>query len=415
MVVAKETAKFRRKGEMTRKIILSCVAVFAVVLAVCAAMFANGYVPNPVEVGTLIFGAGAIGGVGLVGAPGAAPQAGGAPQLLPFRQNTRQKFAKVGTMTYALGGTSFLTLPKVGYLSKIYIRFTGTISSSSTITYAKFGPWSILRNINFNLNSGKQILCDVSGYELFLHNMTTKKSARTDQNSDADFYAAPTANAAGQAFALTWEIPVAVSDGHNFAVGLINLQAPELQANLQLQFNTALADVGATLTGIAGTFHVSYEYYEVPDPTRVAQPPVVLHKLLSQPFAVASTGENRFEVPRGGRILRYIEIVELNGAKSDSYDNKQIYLNKTQQIAVLDRPEFKFRNRRDYGFIMPTGVSCWDFQKGWDICEESDLRDTLDTEAVTTTEMVTTITSGATLGSNNNFVHSVREILQIPV
>jgi hypothetical protein len=398
-----------------KKTIYMIGAAVAVLITAVAAFAAMGYVPDPVELGTVIFGAGAIGGMGLVG--GGATSAGQAPANapLPFRYNTRQKFSKVGTMTYALGGTSFLTLPKVGYLSKIYIRFTGTISSTNTITYAKFGPWSILRNINFNLNSGKQILCDVSGYELFLHNMTTKKSARTDQNADADFYAAPTASAAGQAFSLTWEVPIAVSDGHNFAVGLINLQAPELQANLQLQFNTALADVGSNLSAIAGTFYVSYEYYEVPDPTRVAQPPVVLHKILSQPYAIASTGENRFEVPRGGRLLRYIEIVELNGAKSDSYDNKKIFLNKTQEIAVLDRPEFKFRNRRDYGFVMPTGVSCWDFQKGWDLCEESDLRDALDTEAVTTTEMVTTVTSGATLGSNNNFVHSVREILQIPV
>jgi len=395
-------------------------AAVAVLMIAVASAFATGIFGPETLTGlvSVITGGGIVGGLGLVGAPG-MPQAGGQPQLLPFRQNTRQKFASAGSdLTYGTGSSLSMTLPKVGYLSKIYIRFNGSITATSagadTITYAKFGPWSVLRNINFNMNSGKQTLIDASGYEMFLHQSTRKKSGRTDQQTDSDFYAAP-ATGSAQAMRLTWEIPIAVSDGQNFAVGLVNLQAPELQATLNLTCAAALADIGSNISTLTGTFNVAYEYYEVPDPSRVSQPAIVVHKIISQATAVASTGDNRVEIPRGGTLLRVLQILECNGAKSDAYDSVEIILNKTQSMAKLDRWNAKFRNRQQYGYVLPTGVFCWDFQNAWDQCEESDLRDALDTERVTTTEFVTRVTAGTTLGTNNNFIYSVREFLQIPV
>jgi hypothetical protein len=41
-----------------------------------------------------------------------------------------------------------------------------------------------------------------------------------------------------------------------------------------------------------------------------------------------------------------------------------------------------------------------------------DLRDAIDTEAVTTIESTVTINSGANLGANNNFLDTIRRIIQ---
>jgi hypothetical protein len=334
--------------------------------------------------------------------------------LLPFRQNTRQKQAVVNNaITYSLGGRGFVTLPPIGYLSKIFVRFNGSVTYSAGSTAAKFAPYSIFNNIRLDLNGNKHILCDVSGFQLFLYNSLRRKNGRLDQNTDADNYVYPVA-AGPLPLVFTLEIPVAVSDGQNFMNGLINLQAPELQCNLSIQFLSALTDLGTNITALSGTVDIVYEYYEVPDPSQVMQPYTGLHKILSQIDTIAGTGENKMTVPRGGKLMRMFHVLELNGARSDAWDTKELRLNNSQQVYYVPRWCGKHQARQLYGFYLPTGVIVWDFVNAWGIPEESDQRDILNTEIVTTTESRIVVTAGTTLGSNNNFLHTVREIFQVP-
>lgn len=360
-------------------------------------------------VGTGAAGLGMLGMSGGSPAPAAAP-----PTVYPFRQNTRQKQSLVaGSMTYSLGGRQSITLPNIGYLAKIFLRFDGTLTFSGSATAAKFAPYSIFSNIKVDLNSNKQVLCDASGYQLFLLNSLRKKSGRLDQQTDSDFYVFPSSGSA-QTFRATLEIPIAVSDGQNFMNGLINLQAPELQANVTVQFPSALTEIADTVTAATGSVTVVYEYYEVPDPSQVQQPYLGLHKILSQSEALAGTGRNVHKVPRGGKILRLIHILECNGARSDAWDTKELVLNNSQSLYEVPRWTSKYQARQMYGYNLPTGTIVWDFLNAWDICEESDQRDVLNTENVTTTESIITVTAGTTLGSNNNFLHTLREVYQVP-
>lgn len=364
--------------------------------------------------GWLTAGGGAAGLGMALGSPGGQPVAEARPNVLPFRQNTRQKISTLaGTMTYSLGGRQQITLPQIGYLAKIYLRFNGTLTFSGAATAAKFAPYSIFNRIQVDLNSGKQTLIDASGYQMFLLNSIRKKSARLDQRTDSDFYVFP-ASGAAQTFRATLELPIAVSDGNNFMNGLINLQAPELQCNVTVSFVNVLTDIADTVTAATGTVDVIYEYYEVPDPSQVQQPYLGLHKCLSQVEPLTGTGENRHKVARGGKILRLIHILECNGAKSDAFDSQEIWLNNSQQVYSVPKWAAKYRNRQMYGELMPTGTIVWDFMNAYDICEESDQRDVLNTERVTTTESIVTVTAGTTLGTNNNFLHTLREIYQVP-
>jgi hypothetical protein len=332
-------------------------------------------------------------------------------QLLAFRPNTRQKRLKIGTATYSLGGSQTLLLPEVGYLARILLFFVGTVTYSATSTPADLAPFSIFKRIQVTLNNSATDIYNTSGFGAFLVNSIMTKMGRLDQQTMADVYTYPVSGSS-QAFVLPIIIPVSMSQGMNFEAGLINLQAPEIQCQLNLDFHSANTDIGDNITALSGTVHAYYEYYEVPSPQSVLQPPVVLHRIIEQTQPVAGTGDTIYTVPRGGNMLRLIHTLRLNGARSDSYDEASIRFNQSETIYKEERRVKKLLARERYGYNLPTGVITQDWAYAYNHPEESDSRDWINTEAVTTTDSIVTVSSGATLGSNNNFLTSIREILQ---
>lgn len=337
----------------------------------------------------------------------------GQAQVAPFRYNTRRKSRKVGTVPYTLGATESLKLRNIGLLSSIKVFFVGSITYSSASTAANYAPYSLFKNILVELNSSSQELVNCSGWDLFLLDSVRRKVGRPDQQAGADFYAYPLSGS-GASIVASLEIPIALSDGMNFETGLINLQAPELECNIHFTFLNALTDLGTNITGLTGTVHVYYDYYEVPDPTRTQLPFVQLHKILSQVKAITQTGEQEYTLPRGGKLLRLIHTVTLNGARSDSWDYRELKINEAESVQREDRRLVYMNQRQMYGYNLPTGVHVLDYQNAYAVPEESDLRDAIDTERATTIDSVTYVSDGATLGSGNNHLRSVREILQMP-
>lgn len=334
-----------------------------------------------------------------------------ADRFLPFRPNTRQKRLRIGTAPYSLGGSQSLLLPEVGYLARIWVFFVGTVTYSAQAVPADLAPYSLFKRISVTLNNSATDLYNTSGFGLFLVNSVITKMGRLDQQPDANFYAFPTVGAA-QTFVLGAQIPISLSQGFNFEAGLINLQAPEVQCQLNIDFNTANTEIGDTITALAGTVHAYYEYYEVPSPTQVLQPPVTLHRIIEQTQPVNGTGDTIYTVPRGGNMLRLLHTLRLNGARSDSYDETSIRFNQSETIYKEERRLKKILMRERYGYNLPTGVIAHDWAYALMHPEESDLRDAINTEMVTTTDSIVTVSAGATLGSNNNFLVSIREILQ---
>lgn len=335
----------------------------------------------------------------------------GQQQLLAFRPNTRQKRLKFGTAAYSLGGSQSILLPEVGYLARIFLYFVGSVTYSGASTAADLAPYSLFKRISVTLNNSATDLFNVSGFGAFLVNSVLTKGGRLDQNTDADFYAYPLSGAA-QDFVLGLQIPISMSQGMNFEAGLINLQAPEIQCQLNVDFANALTDVGTNITALTGTVHAYYEYYEVPSPTQVMQPSVVLHRIIEQTQPVNQTGENIYTVPRGGNLLRLLHVLKLNGARSDSFDETMIRFNQSETIYKQERRLQKLLERERYLYPLPTGVIAQDWAYALQHPEESDLRDAINTEMVTTTDSIVTVTSGATLGASNNSLTSIREILQ---
>jgi hypothetical protein len=142
------------------------------------------------------------------------------------------------------------------------------------------------------------------------------------------------------------------------------------------------------------------------------QPAVVLHRIIEQKQPVNNTGEVIYTVPRGGNMLRLIHTLQCNGARSDGYDEVLLRFNQSETVYKQEKRLQKTLQRERYGYTLPTGVVVQDWAYALQHPEESDLRDAINTEMVTTTDSIITVSSGTTLGSNNNFLTSIREILQ---
>jgi hypothetical protein len=377
----------------------------------------------------------------MAGMPGGSSSS----KLASFRPNTRQRLRTVGSVPAAIGTQQSLTFPQVGLLSHIFLsaQLTATFSSATpTATASTFGPWNALKRITGITNLGTATIFDLSGYGAYLLSKTIDTCFELAQvNSDvtADpFYLYPltfTQNVPA-AFSFNLLIPVAANDGDQFQIGLINLQAPEIRFTLQLTFTStpvaasSLADIynsSSTFSALGGNVYVYYEYYEVPNPANVQLPPRILHRAIEDRYAITSVGDTTYTVPRQGIMLQCIHNVILNGQISKNATDvtgRRLVFNKTDTPYSYDYIVDRILARRRYGSAaslksgtqggldLPGGAYIWDFFFANAAPSRGDLRDTVDTEALATLESIITISTGATLGSSNNFLDTVRRITQ---
>jgi hypothetical protein len=232
-------------------------------------------------------------------------------------------------------------------------------------------------------------------------------------------------------------IPIAANFGPQFHIGLLNLQAPEIRFTLQLTFTpnpaaaASLADVYVTAhtQTIGGNVFVYYRYYEVPNPAKVTLPPRILHRLLEDRTPVLAVGDNTYLVPRQGLALQIIHNFVINGVVDPTATNitgRRLVFNKTDTAYRQDYIVDRINNRLFYGLTpgapavangaytndLRAGAYIWDFFIANLSPSSGDLRDVIDTEALSTLESILTVNSAATLGSNNNFIDTVRRITQ---
>lgn len=356
-----------------------------------------------------------------------AMTAPGARQLAPLRPNTRQRRQKLPTIAVGGFGTQAqFTMPQVGLFSRLFLWANLTITdtaASPSISATTFGPFNALKRITGSTNLGTASIFDISGYGAYLQSKVWKtdtefKLANADVTTDT-FYQYPTTAVQNTAKAVQFclMIPIAANDGEQFDIGLINLQAPEIRFTVSITFG-ALADIYSTsdTVTLGGTVYPYYEYYEVPDPNQVALPQRIMHRMLEEATAFAATGDVTYLIPRQGVLLQLIQYDVLNGAitkLTTDVTGRRIVFNKTDTPYQDDYIVPRILARERYGHLeLPGGVFVDDFWHANGRPSNGDLRDAIDTEALSTLEFITTISSGATLGSGNNSINSIRRITQ---
>jgi hypothetical protein len=345
-------------------------------------------------------------------------------QLAPFRAGTRQRFAFVNSVAHSVGATlSPIELPRVGMLSRIILQFRGTVSFSATGTLADLGPWNLLSRVQVNANIGSASIIDLSGFGAFMVQPLMEEIGFRPDLSGVGTNAAPSTDihAAGVAagnntWALSWILDIGANTGNQFDLGLVNLQAPETRVTVNLTTG-ALTDPATNLGSFTNAnWFVYYEYYEIPDPSKYALPPLALVRTIEETQAITGTGDTIYTVPRQGVLLQLTHRVTLNGARLDTpsgWDSIKIRFNKTDTVYNADRQPWRLIERARYALQVLTGVYIWDFWHAGQDISAGDTRDAIDSEELSTLESILTVNSGATLGSNNNFLSSVRRIVQI--
>lgn len=387
-------------------------------------------------VGVMARRRGRVRGQGRAPAPAAAGAgAQGSGTLKPFRPSTRQRIQRIlapnvplSLTTASFGSTASIQLPQVGFLSRIFIFVNLQVNDSAaspSVTQTTFGPWNFLKRISLISNLGTANIVDISGYGLYVLNkmldpsVDLKTSLPEIGSTDTIFqYPSTYVQNTPKTLSYCLMIPVSINDGLEFHLGLINLQAPELRVNLNFQFGN-ISDIyttSDTITLTGGSVDLAYEYYEVPKPDEVDLPPRTFHRILEDRLAFNQVGPVTYLVPRQGVLQQLIHTVSLNGARSlNNTDvvSRQIVVNKTDTVYNQQYLVDRLLNRFRYGpGEIPASSFAWDLYNAIELPSRGDLRDVLDTEAPSTLESIININSAATLGSNNNFIDTVRRIFQ---
>ena len=355
-------------------------------------------------------------------------------QLLPFRSGTRKRRQYMTTVTYT--GTTAgqrpapILLPSVGMLSRILLVAHGNIDlSGAGGSIAVDGAAGLFNRITVSANLGSSNIFDCSGPGAYMAaNWSKSFAARasildpTDTTMDYNLYL---------------PVDIAANRGRNFALGLVNLQDPEIQVYLSLVFNP-LTSV-ATLATSGGTTSIAvdiyYEYFEIPDPRVFALPPRALVRTLEEQFPTATVvGDNIYQVPRLGTMFMFGAMAYANSARMDksAMQTFSLRLNKTDVVetrsgfiqVLLDQTDFNMVQGDVPGkatttvagsknpVLIEPGVITWNGWEAEGIPSSGDFRDAVDTLELTTTEFILTVASGTTVVSTD-IVRAVRRVVQV--
>lgn len=363
-----------------------------------------------------------FGKFGLAMAVAAAP----AKQKLPFRYGTVKRRIPLGTFPITMGAAiPTITLPQVGMLSRILVDIEGTYTpSAGTSTLQLFDGYdAIISRARVGLNNGSANIIDLSGVGINTIN-------RNLSGGFLPIKRGLLVTAAAQTFSYKFILEINANQRRQFEMGLINLQAPELRCTLDLVFNSiaAIFSTPANITLFVATAAVSYEYFEIPDLSRYALPPLTLVRTIEEaPQNIAAVGDQTYQIPRLGTMFNYfIALVQANlyvPVLSNITEWKLKY-NKSdvQYDSFIGDLETYEAEAFGMGGGLGSGANgAFQFQNGlafslWGAGDRDwnggDFRDAIDTEENTTTESITTIKSGFSLATPSNSIYHIRRVVQ---
>ncbi len=353
---------------------------------------------------------------GLVGLLGATQQA---PQKLPFRLGTVRRRINIGTFAVNLGGAiPSIVIPQVGMLGRVFVDIEGSYTkANATGTNFYDGYDAIVSRAQITLNNGSANLVDLSGVGI---NIVNK-----DLSPVLPIKRGLVTTAGAQTFSYKFILPVNANQKRQFEMGLINLQAPEIRANVNLSFNpqATIFATSADVTLFTATANVSYEYYEIPPIAQFDLPPLTLVRTIEEaPVAIAAVGLQLYQIPRLGTMFDYHAVMVLNKVYTT-------VLTKTTEFAIRYNKsdvqydvfigDWETYEAEQYGRINNGGTFLFNSAISFNLwsadqreTDGGDFRDAIDTEENTTTETLITVAAGTVLTAGlDNFFH-VRRVAQ---
>lgn len=342
-------------------------------------------------------------------------------QKMPFRYGTVRRRINIGTYPVTLGGSiPSIQIPQVGMLSRVLVEVIGTYTKANATGFVGLDGYDlILQRARIGLNNGSANLVDCSGIGVNIINQDLSPSLPIKRGLIT--------TAGAQTFAYKFILPINANQRRQFEMGLINLQAPELRATIDLTFNplASLFATPADVTLFAATANVSYEYFEIPDLAQFDMPPLSIVRTIEEaPVAIAALGQQVYQLPRLGTMIDYHAVLVLNNLYVASIitpvsDFSWRY-NKSDTQFQVNGSTWETYEAELYGrllggsraFLNNSAISMNLWAAGDRETDGGDFRDAIDTEENTTTEALITIAAGTALNAGKDNFYHVRRVVQ---
>ena len=343
---------------------------------------------------------------------------------MSFEQNTRQNLKPMGAMPFLAGGNQTQTLPRVGYLARLYVHVslvtTVTVGTGTAAVSTK-GPWNYINRVRLRANTVTDIF-NTTGYGAFLmHDISN--IARTPEASigrsvagvSPQVFSNGAANGAN-AVEFGFTIPVALNDRDN--AGMILLQMETITAQLSFDWaqpygltnESPVVVTGNATASTVGNAYAMMELFSIPSQEADLPDLRTVHQVIETSYPVFGVGADTVvNLMRANLYLRVLHYVTLNGALDTSFmDRMQLRYNNAETPYDLTRSMALQIQRARYGDDLPAGTYVFDmFYQG--LPGFGGPRDIIAGGAVAELQSLISINSGATLGSGNNFVNTISQ------
>jgi hypothetical protein len=368
-------------------------------------------------------------------------------QRAPFRYGTMRRRINIGSFAVTPGTQiPAITIPQVGMLARVLVDIEGsyTVATAPLVVANLDGFDALFARAQVSLNNGSAQVVDVSGvgFRAINSNISTAlpiKKGTPAAAGNVNGTQMPLAIGAST-FSYKGFLPVNANQKRQFEMGLLNLQAPEFRATINLSFNplSQLFTVPANCTLFTATCNIAYEYYEIPDLARYQMPPLTLVRTIEEaPIAIAATGAQTYQFPRLGTMIEYhcgtvLNLLYPAGGALSVLSEFDIKYNKTDQQYQVFAGDWETYEAEQYGYgidvlsaptpsaATPASRRVMDlpfltfnlWSAGSEQINGGDFRDAIDTEENTTTEAIVTVKAGTALNAGKDNLFHVRRVVQ---
>lgn len=299
-----------------------------------------------------------------------------------FEDGTRRRTVEENTIPFVDSQPQTLRLRPVGYLSGIRAQVALTLQTNGPLAFTgdaliQLGRAALARVVVSTNMQANLVNCSAHGL-----NLLSYISAPYGYSSDAldDEVVSAPAGAGQHTLFFEVMIPIALNDGVNYTMGLLNLQNDDVSVDLRFEWanmRSLFADP-TNLVAVNGFAAVELTYYDVPDLASYLQP--TLDTLIQITETVDSitigTGEHVYPIPKGNVQAQVIHQIT-EGATAVTFASPAnaagkitTYELKMQGSTTDSKGQaylLAHESRKRYGRKLPAGVivndALWDTNK----------------------------------------------------
>lgn len=219
-------------------------------------------------------------------------------------------------------------VPAVGYLRKLRMEVTGTLTGGGAATYNADAPWNVINSLTFKNSSGQSLIAPLTGWELYAYNkygnIGRGLATGVGPSGDPKFGRQYSATTTGFHFFL--DVPFELDP--TTALGSIPATASNRSYQLELNFAAISTIFGGTVpTAVTVTVDATAIYWDTPvaaTPGGVSQEtdPVGAGTIaiVQKESSILSAGEMLTRINSTGNIIRQLIFIQRTsaGVRSDA-------------------------------------------------------------------------------------------------